>query len=151
VDLRDGSTNVQSSKVPLKPGITNGFNVDYNGFFNDEFARHYGVRDPQDAERFLRLDELVDRGYVHELWMIGEGVKGVAAFESVELKPQYDEQFRVVPGKFVQAGNGGDPDQKWTGRSVRIGFINASRGVGWPRAARFPTSANTSRNLPDTI
>src|SRR5262249_19888116 len=27
-------------------------------------------------------------------------------------------------------GNGGEPDQKWTGRSVRIGCINASRGVG---------------------
>ena len=30
----------------------------------------------------------------------------------------------------VQAGNGGDRDQPWTGRSVRIGCVNASRGPG---------------------
>jgi len=30
----------------------------------------------------------------------------------------------------VQAGNGGDPEQLWTGRSLRIGFINPSRGIG---------------------
>ena len=130
VELRDGSTNAMSARTPLKPGRTNGFNVNYNAFFGDEFAAHYGVRDPKNASRFLRLDELVERGYVHELWMVGEGVKGFGAFESVELKPKYDEQFRAVPGTFVQAGNGGDPDQKWTGRSIRLGFINASRGVG---------------------
>jgi hypothetical protein len=130
VDLRDGSTNVQSAKVPLKPGMTNGFNVNYNAFFSDEFAKHYAITDPTNPSHFLRLDELVERGYVHELWMVGEGVKGVGAFESVELKPKYDEKFHTAPDKFVQAGNGGDPDQKWTGRSVRIGFINASRGVG---------------------
>jgi hypothetical protein len=130
VDLSDGSTNAMSSKTPLKPGKTNGFNVNYNAFFSDEFAKHYGVADPANASRFLRLDELVERGYVHELWMIGEGVKGFGAFESVELKPRYDENFRAIAGKFVQAGNGGDPDQKWTGRSIRIGFINASRGAG---------------------
>jgi hypothetical protein len=129
VDLRDGSTNEQAP-VPLKAGMTNGFNVNYSAFFSDEFAKHYGVADPADASRFLRLDELVERGDVHELWMVGEAVKGVGAFESVELKPRYDDQFRVIPGKFVQAGNGGDRDQKWTGRGVRIGFINASRGVG---------------------
>jgi len=130
VDLRDGSTNVQSAMVPLKPGMTNGFNVNYNAFFGDDFAAHYGIRDPSHAGRFLRLDELIARGDVHEVWMVGEGVKGVGAFESVELKPKYDEHFRAEPGRFVQAGNGGDPDQKWTGHSVRIGFINASRGVG---------------------
>jgi hypothetical protein len=130
VDLRDDSTSPMSSKTPLKAGQTTGFNVNYNGFFSDEFAEYYGVRDPKDAARFLRLDELLEQGIVHELWMIGEGVKGISAFESVELKPQYDEQFRPVPGKYVQAGNGGDRDQRWTGSSIRIGFINASRGVG---------------------
>jgi hypothetical protein len=130
VDLRDGGTNEMSSRTPLKPGMTSGFNVNYNAFFSDEFAKHYGAADPANASRFLRLDELVDLGYVHEVWMLGEGVKGFGAFESVELKPRYDERFSAVFGKFVQAGNGGDPDRKWTGHSVRIGFINASRGVG---------------------
>jgi hypothetical protein len=130
VDLRDESTNVLSAKTPLKPGRTNGFNVNYNAFFSDQFVGYFGAVDPANRSRYLRLDELVARGYVHELWMVAEGVKGFGAFESVELKPKYDEQFRPLPGRFVQAGNGGDPDQKWTGRSIRIGFINASRGVG---------------------
>lgn len=130
VDLRDGGTNAMSARTPLKPGKTTGFNVNYNAFFGDEFAQDYGVKDPQEPSHFLRLDELVARGLVHELWMLGEGVKGFGAFESVELKPKYDDAFHPIPGQFVQAGNGGDPDQKWTGRSIRIGFINASRGVG---------------------
>ena len=130
VDLRDASTNAMSAKTPLKPRRANGFNVNYNAFFSDEFANHYGAANPKNPSRFLRLDELVEQGIVHELWMVGEGVKGFGAFESVELKPKYDDQFRPIPGQFVQAGNGGDPDQKWTGRSIRIGFINASRGVG---------------------
>ncbi len=54
----------------------------------------------------------------------------VGAYEVVEEKPVYDAASRRLGNSFVQAGNGGDDDQPWTGRSVRIGFINASRGVG---------------------
>src|SRR5205085_503061 len=71
-----------------------------------------------------------DRGYVHELWLIAEHTPGLGAYESVEEKPVYDEHFARQGNQFVQAGNGGDADQPWTGRSVRIGFINASRGIG---------------------
>ena len=130
VDLSDGTTNANSRHVPLKSGVTNDFNVRYNAFFEDEFARHYGVHDPKNPSRFLRLDELVDGGYVHEVFFFCEGDPPVKAFEVVELKPQYDESFHRAGSRFVQAGNGGDPDQKWTGRSVRLGFVNASRGIG---------------------
>ncbi|MDO8630275.1 MAG: hypothetical protein Q7R41_07265, partial [Phycisphaerales bacterium] len=130
VDLRDGSTNANSRHVPMKAGVADNFNVRYTGFFEDDFAAHLGVRDPKNPTRFLRLDELVDGGYVHEVFFFCEGDPPVKGFEVVELKPQYDERFQRVGDRYVQAGNGGDPDQKWTGRSVRIGFVNASRGIG---------------------
>lgn len=134
VDLRETNapqSELNSLLVPLKPGVTNGFNVDHNRFFNDEFARHYGVRDSTRGDHFLRLDELVGRGYVHEVWIITNGDESrITAFECVELKPRYNEQLERVGDEYVQAGNGGDPDQKWTGRSVRLGFINSTRGPG---------------------
>jgi hypothetical protein len=131
VDLRDAANSKgNSAKFPLKPGVTNGFNVEYNRFFGEEFAGYYGVFDPRQPGRSLRLEELVDLGYVHEVWFFCEHIKGYNPFEVVELKPVYDESFARQGNRFVQAGNGGDPEQKWTGRSVRIGFINASRGIG---------------------
>lgn len=136
VDLRDADRMTGNSrKIPVKdPARKTGFNMKYADYFGDDFAAHYGVPDPRAPKRFLRLDELVEGGYVHEVWFFESGnVKAtphVGSFEVVELKPVYDEKFRQVPGKYVQAGNGGDRDQPWTGRSVRIGCINASRGIG---------------------
>lgn len=137
VDLRDAGSQMKgdSSRIPIKRGKDGkpraGINLDYNAFFSEAFARHYGVPDPKRPDRFLRLDELVDRGYVHELWFFVSGAAGdCRALEGVELKPAYDEQFKKIPNRHVQAGNGGDPDQKWTGRSIRLGCINASRGSG---------------------
>ena len=129
VDLRDGTTNANSRHVPLRAGVTNRFNVRYSGFFEAGFAALLGFKTGEDS-RFLRLDELVDRGLVHEVFFFCEGDPPVKAYEVVELKPRYDEKFERIADAYVQAGNGGDPDQKWTGRSVRLGFVNASRGVG---------------------
>lgn len=135
VDLRDRDRSTGDSRlVPVKdPTATDGFNMRYASFFSDEFAVHYGVADPEGTGRFLRLDELLERGFCHEVWMCLSGAPEnprIGAYEVVELKPQYDEAFRTKPGDYVQAGNGGDPAQPWTGRSVRIGAINASRGLG---------------------
>ena len=131
VDLRDTDKKEgNSSKVPFKIGQKSGFNIEYNRFFGNEFAKYYGVEDVKTKGKYLRLDELVDRGYVHEVWFFAEHLRDFGAFEVVELKPVYDNQFKKVDNKYVQAGNGGDPDQKWTGRSVRIAFINPSRGIG---------------------
>jgi hypothetical protein len=136
VDLRDADrTEGNSRATPLKdPKAKRGFNMKYREYFSDAFAKHYGIVDPRDSKRFLRLDELVDGGYVHEVWFFDSGNDRVGphtgAYEVVELKPKYDDQFRKIGNQFVQAGNGGDPDQPWTGRSVRIGCINASRGIG---------------------
>ncbi len=135
VDLRDADRSAGDSRlVPVKdPTATDGFNMRYAAYFSDEFAAHIGVADPGEPGRFLRLDELVDRGYCHEVWFCVSGAPEkprIGAYEVVELKPRYDEAFATKAGDYVQAGNGGDPAQPWTGRSVRIGAINASRGVG---------------------
>lgn len=132
VDLRDaGATKGNSVRSPIKKHIEPPhINCDYGGFFTEEFARHIGVRDPRNRERFLRLDELVDQGYVHEVWFTAAPTGDFRCLECVELKPVYDEQFRRIPGRYVQAGNGGDEDQKWTGRSVRINCLNHDRGIG---------------------
>jgi len=135
VDLRDADrTKGDSRRVPVKdPNAKQGFNMKYRAYFTEEFAKHYGVPDPRDPGRFLRLDELLDGGYVHEVWFFGSGAPEsphIGAFEVVEEKPQYDEQFSKMGNRFVQAGNGGDDQQPWTGRSVRLGFVNASRGIG---------------------
>lgn len=134
VDFRE--TNAPKDRLnavsfPLKRGVTNDFNVEHNAFFGEAIARAIGEPAPDAPGRFLRLEELVDLGLVHELWVITNGDdRAIKAFECVELKPRYDEQFRRVGDGFVQAGNGGDPEQRWTGRSLRLGFINSTRGPG---------------------
>ena len=132
VDLRDPDADRgNSSKSPIKRHVqAPEINCDYGAFFSEEFARQIGVRDPKNRSRFLRLDELVEMGYVHEVWFTAAADGIFRCLECVELKPVYDERFRRIPGKYVQAGNGGDPDQKWTGRSVRINCLNHDRGVG---------------------
>lgn len=133
VDLQDadGPKGKNSSKTPrkkVKP--PNGLNGSYDGFFTDEFAALIGVRDPNDPKRFLTLKELVDEGYVHEVWFNGAADGEVGWLECVEIKPVYDERFRRVPGKYVQAGNGGDDEQRFIGRSVRLNMLNYERGIG---------------------
>lgn len=136
VDLRDADRKVGDSRlVPLKnPAATEGFNFRYTALFSQDFAARVGVTDPKYPKKFLDLKALLDRGYIHEVWFFTSGNEKqgphIGAFEVVEQKPIYDARFRKVPGRWVQAGNGGDDDQPWAGRSVRIGNINASRGVG---------------------
>ena len=135
VDLRDNDRKKGDSRqVPLKnPEANRGFNMRYQAYFSEAFAKHYAVVDPRDPTRFLRLYELLDGGYVHEVWFFGSGAPEtphIGAFEVVEEKPQYDNQFLKKRNRFVQAGNGGDSEQTWTGRSVRLGYVNASRGIG---------------------
>jgi hypothetical protein len=133
VDLRDPPpSRGDGRRAPLKARAgRNDINLDYGAFFSPEFAERYAVPDPREPGRFLRLDELLDGGYVHEVWLFGAGSDDrVRALEVVEEKPRYDAEFHKVGREWVQAGNGGDPNQPWVGRSVRIGFVNASRGPG---------------------
>jgi len=131
VDMRDpNETKNNSYKAPRKPNVKQGLNCDYGGFFSQKFAEYIGVRDPKDKSRFLRLDELIDKGYVHEVWFTCAPTPDFGCLESIEMKNCYDENFNRIPGKVVQAGNGGDDDMKWTGRPVRINCLNETRGIG---------------------
>lgn len=136
VDLRDPTSKVgNSSRIPVKdPKAKNGFNMKYASYFSEEFARYYAVPSPDDPKKFLNLAELLDGGYVHEVWFVESGnvnaAVHVGSYEVVEEKPRYNDKFEKIPNQWVQAGNGGDPDQPWCGRSCRIGCINASRGIG---------------------
>lgn len=136
VDLRDAKRyRYDSRKIPVhNKNRKTGINFNYGQLFSEQFAREFGVVDPRDRKRFLRLDELVDAGYVHEVWFFVSGReepgRNVGSLEVVEEKPVYNDAFKLVPNRWVQAGNGGDDQQPWTGRSLRINSLNASRGIG---------------------
>lgn len=130
VDLRDGAKGNCALTPIKKPAPPGAMNFDYGALFSARYAGYWGVRAPAQPERFLRLDELIDQGYVHEVWFFIDPDETVRCFECVEMKPRYDEQFRRISNAWVQAGNGGDDEQPWIGRSVRINCLNWTRGIG---------------------
>lgn len=138
VDLRDrtGSNagkRVTSSLLPRKRDRRPGEVLcDYSGFYTDEFAKHYGFRDPRNPQRYLNLHELINAGFVHELWFYAIHDPGDEwpGRETCEYKQFYDENCRPIPGRHGQAGNGTDRTMPWSGRSFRIAFFNPHRGVG---------------------
>lgn len=105
-------------------------NFSYKELYSETFAQYFGFRDPQNKTRYLKLNELVERGIVHELWMFAYERGAGSPFECTELKPVYDENFKRVGDKHRHAGNGGDPEEPWHGRSLRITYINAERDIG---------------------
>lgn len=134
VDLRDPepcpeTPDGNSTKYP-RSSRKGGPNFAYKELYSETFAAYYGFRDPQDKTRYLRLNELVERGLIHELWFFAYQRSAGAPYECTELKPVYDENFRRVGDEHRHAGNGGDPEEPWHGRSLRISFINAERGIG---------------------
>ncbi len=119
-----------SSLYPRVPDWKEGINFRYGELFGEKFARYYGVPAPGQPGKFLTLAELVNRGIVHEVWFLARQGQFGSPFESIEVKQAYDEKLNKIPGRSVQAGNGGSPEQPFIGRSLRILFINADRGPG---------------------
>ena len=138
VDLRDTEgphvgQRVSSARMPRKKDRDpNEPLVDYGALFSAELAEQYGFVDPRDKTRFLDLAELVNFGFVHELWFyaIHDPGDGWPALETCEFKQFYDEKCQPIEGKHAQAGNGADRSMPWVGRSFRIAFFNPHRGVG---------------------
>ena len=128
------SPDGNSSLYPRDPNGPEGSgrpNFHYADLFSSKFARLYGVKDPRNPTRFLTLGEMVDLGLVHEVWFFAIQGKAGAPSETTELKQVYDSHFRKVPGKWVQAGNAlPGSEWPWTGRSLRIVFLNSTRGPG---------------------
>lgn len=135
VDLTDATPPAEkldgnSTKYPRVPNWKEGINFQYGRLFQPEFTALYDIPDPKQPSRRLSLAELVDRGMVNEVWFLAYQGKYGSPFESVEVKQAYDARFHKIPGKWVQAGNGGAEDQPFIGRSLRILFINVERGPG---------------------
>lgn len=137
IDLRDADgphagKRETSTRFPQKKDRKR-FEVlcDYSEFFGDAFAKNFGIRDPRGKDRFLNLKELVNFGFVHELWFyaIHDGGDWPGC-ETLELKQFYDENCRPIKEKHGHAGNGQDDTMPWIGRSFRVAFFNPHRGVG---------------------
>jgi len=144
VDLRDGVDGrskppwgwpyLNSTQYPRTTGGNPGERLfDYAALFTEAYAARYGFADPAQAGRSLPLCELIDRGLVHEVWVISAGDSNDAAMaEVLESKPVYDAVGNRIVGSFDRcAGNGcfGDAVPQCQ-RMVRIGSINYHRGAG---------------------
>jgi hypothetical protein len=143
VDLRDGRLGrpnppagypyQNSTLYPRRPPNTPAnWSFDYAQLFDARFARLYGRPDPV-TQRPRALCELVESGDIHELWVIGSAdVPDVAAAEVLEHKQIHDAGGHPVPGAFDPCGGNGcfDRDVPVCGRSLRIGWVNHSRGPG---------------------
>jgi hypothetical protein len=116
VDLSEprGALDRNSARFPRAP---DGVGFDYGALY--ELRLHDG----------LRLDDLVERGLVNEVWLLAAHTDHSAPWETVEVKRAYDDEFHPV-GFERQAGNSGEHSAPWIGRSLRILFVNFDRGVG---------------------
>jgi hypothetical protein len=136
VDLRDTDPppeklHTSSSLLPRLSPQPRDFFCDYHAFFNDDYARRFGFRDPTNPARFLNLRELIEAGLVHELWFYASHDAGWPGFEATELKQYYDERGQARPGVYGGAGNGGGKGtMPWTGHSFAVYFFNPHRGTG---------------------
>ncbi|HHI67687.1 MAG TPA: hypothetical protein ENJ97_00010 [Planctomycetes bacterium] len=134
VDLRDpvppkGRERKNSSFYPRRRG-KRGPNCDYSAFFSPRFTAHYGVKDPRNPKRLLSLEEMIHRGFVHELWFWCYHDEEGAPLETIEDKQYYTAKFRPIHGRHGPAGNGHSRTLPWVGRSFRVSFFNVRRGVG---------------------
>jgi hypothetical protein len=131
IDMRDpGAPPSNCTRVPRKAHTNYFHNFDYNALYSEQYAGCWGVRNPRDKSRFLRLDELVDLGYIHEVWTFTFYDGKLHVYETNELKPVYDENFNKVSNLYKHCGNGADPELQWYGRSLRFNGLNSTRGIG---------------------
>jgi hypothetical protein len=116
VDLSEPRGAVDRNSAQF-PRAADGVGLDYGALYEPRL--HDG----------LRLDELVERGLINELWLLADHTAHSAPWETVEVKRTYDEDFR--PLRFEpHAGNSGDHSAPWIGRSLRTLFVNFDRGIG---------------------
>jgi hypothetical protein len=142
IDLRDHPPPrdwpwSNSTHYPRENPRQGTWGFDYGALFTAAFAEKLGIADPADPTKKLDLCQLIERGLVHEVWVYGDGDKPDAgAAEILEQKPFYTIARARDPGKPSSrcAGNGcfdaDDPIPSGCKRSVRIGWVNHSRGPG---------------------
>lgn len=154
IDLQDDNGHANSDVFPR--GVTDAQGqplVGYRELFTAEFAEHLGYFD-EELGRYLTLGELVERGEVHEVLLIANQVDGngqnpvdqvtLHILEVAFVAQAYDPMLQPIAGAFVkngvafeQQGNEDpqafiDNSMPWSqvGRSLRIYFLNVSRGAG---------------------
>jgi hypothetical protein len=143
VDLRDGVGGrppapagwpFENSTLFPRKGSPGSYALDYAALFSPAFAALYGFPDPASPGQYLDLCALIDGGVVNEVWMVAsqDVAADAAPYEVLELKQRYTPENNKIPGSFERcAANGCFPDDvQACGRSVRIGFINHTRGPG---------------------
>ena len=152
-NLQDHNGHANSDLFPRGPADpkTGYHQVGYNKLFSDEYAPHWGFRD---GERFLTLGEIVNRGLVNEVIMVANQVDGKTPnppgqvtnhiLEVAMVAQAYDAKLQPIAGEYVrngahhdrqkmdmaQATREDDNSMLWIGRSLRIYFMNVSRGPG---------------------
>ncbi len=149
-DLDPGAinwTHLNSSHFPIKCDSSSWYQFNYSALFDSEFKNLIGIEDPSAPGTLLSLGQMLQRGIVNEVWLHINGdpdpydcpngvhMNDFQLPESLELKQRYDYSGNKVAGQFDCAGNGCFSDDDVAtiqplGVSVRIGYINSTRGAG---------------------
>jgi hypothetical protein len=142
VDMRDGVNGrapppagypYQNSTLWPRKASGDPWTFDYAKLFSASYAPYLGFADPVHPGQFLDLCTAVGQGLVHEVWVVGSSdVPDVSIAEVVGMMQMYDANDHAVPGAYTYgAGNGSmNADVPWCGRSLRIGYVNYTRGPG---------------------
>ena len=117
-----------SSLYPRIPDKNEIPNFRYEALYSEEFTEKYGVEKPGGGK--ASLTDMVEVGMVHEVWLIANQGAFGGPFGCVEVKQAYSEEGRPIARKSVQAGTGAATDLPFTGKSLRVLFLNAERNVG---------------------
>src|SRR6185436_18844263 len=98
----------ENSTLYPRKDTPNGLVFDYAAFFAPAFAALYKYPDPKSPGQFLDLCALIDRGVIHEVWIVGSGdVPDTPAAEVLENKQRYTPSGTKISGAFERcAGNG---------------------------------------------
>jgi hypothetical protein len=138
VDLRDGTTNVDSAMLPI---ASNGTEVDYAQLDTPAYADLIGIADPANPGTNLTLCQLFEKGIINEVWasVADPAPNNVKFGESAESKMVYSaNNVAASPAKFATVGNGPDisPNSRdastklTCGVTTRIWDFNPTRGSG---------------------
>ena len=154
VNLSDANGHANSNLFPRGPVNAHGYpEVGYYQLFSQAYAPYWGFLDPV-AGRYLTLAEAANLGYFHDIVLIANQVDGNGKnpalqvtnniLEMASTAQAYDSKLAAIPGEYVkngiahvrqkadmsQATGADDNSMPWTGRSMRIYFLNAGHGVG---------------------
>jgi len=154
VNLSDASRKPNSALFPRGPIVpaTPGYQrVGYHKLFSQAYAQYWGY---QESGRYLTLGELVNRGTIHDVIMVAHQIDELPTNEPAQVTSgilevayvfqSYDNQFKALAGEYVRNGTTrlrqkADmtmtiPDDQnsmlWSGRSLRILFMNATDSNG---------------------